>query len=105
MAAQASRGISIRGIDGTYARTAIAARIKSARVVIGIRDAVEKSSRRAGLTLLVARKGAVGEARKIIALNAKGIAAAETLERELTGTHAFGLGCFKESMRRLSCVV
>jgi len=32
-------------------------------------------------------------------------AAAETHERELTGTHALGLGCFKESMRRLSCVV
>src|SRR5258705_13414905 len=76
--AQASRGISIRGIDGTYARTAIAARIETAaRVVIGIRDAIEKSSRSGGLTLLITRKGAVAETRKLIALNAKGITASD----------------------------
>src|SRR6267378_1976852 len=74
-------GISIRGIDGTYARTAIAAGIKSARVVIGIRDAVEKSSRSGGLTLLVAGKGAVAETRIIIALNAKRITASDGFGR------------------------
>src|ERR1700682_6131547 len=73
---------SVRGIDGTYARAAIAARIEIATwVVIGILDAVEKSSRSGGLTLLIARKGAVGETRKIIALNAEGIAGANGLGR------------------------
>src|SRR6266576_1542067 len=77
LAARASRCFLIGGIDGTYTRTAVAARIKVARVVIGISDAVEKSSRSAGLTLLVARKGAVAETRKLIALNAKGITASD----------------------------
>src|SRR5712675_303380 len=63
----------VRGIDGTYARAAIAAPV-AAGVVIGVLDAVEKPPRRGGLTLLVARKGAVGETRIIIALNAKRIA-------------------------------
>src|SRR6478735_2833585 len=73
--------ISIRGIDGTNARSAIAARIKPARVVIGIRDAVEKSSRSAGLTLRIAGKGAVAETRKLIALNAERIAASDGFGR------------------------
>src|SRR6266403_3635448 len=77
LAARASRCFLIGGIDGTYTRTAVAARIKVARVVIGISDAVEKSSRSAGLTLLVARKGAVAETRKLIALNAKRITASD----------------------------
>src|ERR1700694_5505910 len=50
-ATAASRGISVRGIDGTCAMAAITARV-AAGVVIGILDAVEKSSRSAGLTLL-----------------------------------------------------
>src|SRR6266404_7055298 len=77
LAARASRCFLIGGIDGTYTRTAVAARIKVARVVIGISDAVEKSSRSGGLTLLVARKGAVAETRKLIALNAKRITASD----------------------------
>src|SRR5712692_7529350 len=77
---RALRGLSVRGIDGANARTAIAARVEiAAKVVIGIRDAVEKSSRSACLALLVARKGAVAETRIIVALNAKGIAGANGL--------------------------
>jgi len=78
--AHGSRGISIRGIDGTYTRATIAARIAT-RVVKGILDAVEKSSRCGGLALLVARKGAVTETRKFIALNAKRVAGADSLCR------------------------
>src|SRR6202022_2785485 len=71
---------SVRGIDRPYARAAIAARL-AAGVVIGVLDAVEKPPRSGGLTLLVARKGAVAETRIFIALNAKRIAGANGLGR------------------------
>src|SRR6266436_2342623 len=108
--AGASRGISVRGKDGTYARTAVAARIKAARVEIRIRDAVEKSSRSAGLTLLVARKGAVAETRIIIALNAEGITGANGLGRrrakhDQSARRQHGQNCIThESLRSATAV-
>src|SRR5260370_40524734 len=88
----ASRGIplpppnSVRGIDRAHAiAAAIAARIGIvAGVVVGILHAVEKPPRGGGLTLFVAREGAVGETWIFVALNAKRIAGANGLGRRTT---------------------
>src|ERR1700704_4552934 len=72
---------SVGGIDRTDARAAIAAGIGIAGVVIRVLDAVEKPPRRAGLALLIAREGAVAQARIFVALNAEGVAAADGLGR------------------------
>jgi len=53
---------------------AIGARIGLAGVEVGILDTIEKPSRSDGLTLLIAREGAVAQTRIVLALNAKRIA-------------------------------
>src|SRR5205807_6681354 len=70
---------SVSGIDRTSARAAIATRIGTAGDVVRILDAVEKAPRRGGLTLLVARKGAVAETRIVVALNTIRVAGADSL--------------------------
>src|SRR5664279_4635441 len=59
----------------------VARRALVARVVIGVLDAPQPPSRGGGLTLLVAREGAVAQARLVVALNAEGIAGADGSRR------------------------
>ena len=57
--------------------TALVAVRLAAGIVIGIGDAIKTPPRSGGLTLLVAGEGAIAQARKFVALNAKGIAGAD----------------------------
>src|SRR5664279_4604767 len=59
----------------------VARRALVAGVVIGVLDTPQPPSRGGGLTLLVAREGAVAQARLVVALNAEGIAGADGSRR------------------------